>query len=135
MSTEIYTFSGTGNSLYVAKGLQERLQEAKLIPIASLLEHDVIQTHGDIVGFVFPVHAMTLPVAVRSFLERLDPQSAKYIFAVLTRGGTATVVDLQLSGLLEEKGRRLDAFYTLKMPWNSPTGRGSSRRRSWRARS
>ena len=37
MSTEIYYFSGTGNSLHVAKELQKRMPETKLIPILSLV--------------------------------------------------------------------------------------------------
>ena len=36
----MYYFSGTGNSLYVAKELQKRVQEANLIPIVSLLNKD-----------------------------------------------------------------------------------------------
>jgi len=43
MSTEIYYFSGTGNSLHVAKELQKRLPETNLIPIVSLLNKDVIK--------------------------------------------------------------------------------------------
>jgi len=37
MSTEIYYFSGTGNSFYVAKELQKRIPKAKLIPIISII--------------------------------------------------------------------------------------------------
>ena len=51
---EIYYFSGTGNSLYVAKELQKRIPETNLIPIVSLLSKDIIKTDGETVGFVFP---------------------------------------------------------------------------------
>jgi flavodoxin len=44
---EIYYFSGTGNSLYVAKELQKRIPESNLIPIVSLLKRHVIETNGD----------------------------------------------------------------------------------------
>jgi flavodoxin len=70
MNTEIYYFSGTGNSLYVAKELQNRIPGAELIPIVSLLDKDVIKTSGKIVGFVFPVHAITIPIAVKRFLKK-----------------------------------------------------------------
>jgi hypothetical protein len=36
VSTEIYYFSGTGNSLHVARELQKRLPDAELVPILSL---------------------------------------------------------------------------------------------------
>jgi flavodoxin len=54
MSTEIYYFSGTGNSLHVAKELQKRLPGSKLIPIVSFLDNDVVIIKGETVGFVFP---------------------------------------------------------------------------------
>ena len=81
MSVEIYYFSGTGNSLHVAKELQKRIPETKLTPIVSLLDKDVIKTSGETVGFIFPVHALTIPIAVKKFLRKIDLTSAEYIFA------------------------------------------------------
>jgi len=43
MSTEIYYFSGTGNSFYAAKELQKRIIDSKLIPIVSLLKQEIIE--------------------------------------------------------------------------------------------
>ena len=60
MSTEIYYFSGTGNSLHVAKELQKRLPGSKLIPIVSFLDNDVVITKGETVGFVFPIYFTTV---------------------------------------------------------------------------
>jgi flavodoxin len=37
---EIYYFTGSGNSLYVAKELQARIPGSDLIPIVSLLNKD-----------------------------------------------------------------------------------------------
>lgn len=122
MSTEIYYFSGTGNSLYMAKELQERLPEVSLIPMVSLLHKDIIEAHGETVGFVFPVHLMTLPGVVRRFLEKLDLRSTRYVFAVVTQGGTPAVADIHIRDILKKKGRGLDASFVVKMPWNSPIG-------------
>ena len=46
MSMEIYYFSGTGNSLYVARELQKRIPDARLMPIVGLLRKDLIQAGG-----------------------------------------------------------------------------------------
>ena len=54
MSTEIYYFSGTGNSLHVAKELQRRIPETSLVPVVRLLDEESIETHAETVGFVFP---------------------------------------------------------------------------------
>jgi len=89
MSTEIYYFSGTGNSLFVAKELQKRIPEAKLIPIVSLLNQDTIKTQAEKVGIIFPLQGPTYPIAVKMFLEKIDLESADYIFAIATRGGTS----------------------------------------------
>ena len=54
MNTEIYYYSGTGNSLHVARELQRRIPESNLIPIVRLLGNDMVKTSADTVGFVFP---------------------------------------------------------------------------------
>jgi hypothetical protein len=46
MSTEIYYFSGTGNSLHVASELRKRIPGARLIPMVGLLGEDVIKTRA-----------------------------------------------------------------------------------------
>lgn len=120
MSTEIYYFSGTGNSLHVAKELQRRIPETNLIPIVSLLNQDVIATNGETVGFVFPIHLMSVPVPVKKFLEKLDLRSAEYIFAVSTLWGTPILADIHIERILKKKGKSLDSYFTLKMFANSP---------------
>ena len=122
MSTEIYYFSGTGNSLHVAQELQKRIPGAALIPMVSLLDNEVVETQEETVGFVFPVHLTTLPVPVREFLEKLDPRSAKYIFAIVTREGSLCLANISMGKILRGKGKSLDAYFILSMPINTPTG-------------
>ena len=81
-STEIYYFSGTGNSLHVARELQRRIPETNLIPIVSLLNNTVIETNGETVGFVFPIHFSAIPIPVEKFINKLDLNSAKYVFVI-----------------------------------------------------
>jgi NAD-dependent dihydropyrimidine dehydrogenase PreA subunit/flavodoxin len=122
MSTGIYYFSGTGNSLHVAKELQKRIPGAELIPVVSLLGENVIETRSETVGFVFPIHLTTLPIPMREFVKKLDPTSAKYIFAVGTRIGTFCLADITLEKALKEKGKHLNAYFILNMAMNTPTG-------------
>jgi ferredoxin len=120
MGTEIYYFSGTGNSLHVAKELQERIPRTDIIPIVSLLNHEVIKTSKETVGFVFPIHLGMAPIPVRKFLRKLDLRSAKYIFAIATRAGSQHRAFIDLDKLLKKKGKVLDSFLTLNMPSNDP---------------
>lgn len=121
MSTEIYYFSGTGNSLYVAKELQKRIPETNLIPIVKLKDKDVIETNGETVGFIFPIHFMTAPLIVMDTLKRLDLKSAKYIFAITTRYGTPCgVMFNKIEKILNKKGKNLNSFLAVNMVSNDP---------------
>lgn len=120
MSTEIYYFSGTGNSLYVAKELQKRLPETDLISITSLLDKDVIETNKRTVGFVFPIHLAMVPTMVIDFLKKLDLKSAEYVFAVATRAGSQHRAFADLKKILKKKGKDLDSYFTLNMASNDP---------------
>lgn len=121
MSTEIYYFSGTGNSLHVAKELQKRIPGANLIPMVSLLNKDVIETNGETIGFVFPIHLMTIPWNVKIFIKKLDVKSAKYIFAMVTRiGSPCSTAFTRIEKILKKKGKSLDSYLILNMASNDP---------------
>jgi ferredoxin len=120
VTTELYWFSGTGNTLHVARGLQERLPGSTLVPIVGQLRFETVRAGSDAVGFVFPLHGMTLPVPVRMFLERLDPGPGRYLFAVATRGGTICRAFEKADRILARKGRQLDARFLITMPSNDP---------------
>ncbi len=121
MSTvEIYYFSGSGNSLHAAKELQERIPGSELIPIVSLLNKDIIETKAETVGFVFPVHGMTLPVPVKKFIKKIDVNSAKYLFAIATRAGTWHNAFIKMNNILRKDGKSLNSYFTVNMASNDP---------------
>jgi len=53
MSIDVYYYSGTGNSLHVAREMQRRIPEANLMPIMHLLRRGVIKTSADTVWLRF----------------------------------------------------------------------------------
>ncbi len=118
MSVEIYYFSGTGNSLIVARDIAEKTN-AKLIPIASQIEKKVIITNADIIGIVFPVYYCDIPLIVRRFAGKLDNISNKYIFAVCTYGGGTGDSLKTLSRIICSGGGELSAQYGVHMPQNA----------------
>lgn len=129
MTTEIYYFSGAGNSLHVARELQKRIPETMLIPIVSLLDKSVIKTDAEIVGFVFPIHGMTIPIPVKNLIKKLDLKSTKYLFALATRGGTIHNAFAIIDKILKKKGKSLDSCFSINMfssdpklkDWRCPT--------------
>ncbi len=124
MRTEIYYFSGTGNSLYVARELQKRIPEATLIPMVSLLNRDLINSDADSVGFIFPIHLAMAPAPVIEFVKKMDLKSAEYIFTIVTRAGSQHRAFIDLENILKKKGKTLDSYFSLNLPSNDPKFEG-----------
>ena len=121
MNTEIYYFSGTGNSLYVARELQKKIPNSSLIPIINLLNKKAaIKTNTEVMGLVFPVHALTVPIAVKRFIKKADLSTTEYIFAIATRGSTFFRGFELIDRILAKKGKRLHAHFILTMGLNDP---------------
>jgi len=114
---DIFYFSGTGNSLHVARELGARFPDASLIPIISVLDKKTIKTRDEVVCLVFPIHAFTLPWPVRDFLEKTDFDSASYILAVASRVCFVKVFD-DIDQLLRRHGKGLNAGFSFEMPQN-----------------
>jgi formate hydrogenlyase subunit 6/NADH:ubiquinone oxidoreductase subunit I/flavodoxin len=126
MNTAIYYFSGTGNSLFVARELQKHISDSKLIPIAAILNrksdkiNDNIITVEDSIGFIFPCHGLTIPIPVKKFLRLLDLNSSKYIFAIVTRGGSVFHGFSAINKILNKQGKHLNASFVIDMWMNDP---------------
>ncbi|MCD4776117.1 MAG: EFR1 family ferrodoxin [Candidatus Aegiribacteria sp.] len=118
MKTVIYWFSGTGNSLHVAKALQEGLDDVKLIPIAQALDGDLESSKR--VGLVFPVYAWGPPAIVARFIEKLQFDTPDYMFAVATYGGAPGSTMAITSKMLKRRGLVLNAGFSVKMVENYP---------------
>ncbi len=131
MKTVIYYFSGTGNSLAVAKKIASALEDCEVVPIASMKDKQgIITPVAERIGVVCPVYFSGLPLMVAEFAGRLNYSHCRYIFAVVTLGGSGGGPTLrQLDRLIVYgQGRGLDAGFAVKMPGNyilmysSPTG-------------
>ncbi len=122
MKTLIYYFTGTGNSLTVAKKLCSRLGDCELAPIASAVrDPGSIAPNADRVGIVCPLYFVGLPSIVADFAGRVDLSRVSYTFSVITMGGTGGKAALrQLDGILEDGPGRsgLDAGFSVRMPGN-----------------
>ena len=131
MKTIVYYFTGTGNSLSVAKKIVGSLENYEIIPISTFRDSTgSIVPDADQVGIVCPVYFTGLPVMVAEFAKRLDLSGIGYIFSVVTNGGGGGRTTLtQLDELLKQTGRGLSAGYSLRMPGNyilmyePPTGK------------
>jgi flavodoxin/Pyruvate/2-oxoacid:ferredoxin oxidoreductase delta subunit len=124
MKTALYYFSGTGNSYAVAKKLQSELGDSRLIPITECVKNKNYELNNelkyDAVGLVFPLYFFSMPKAVMDFIENINLSGIKYIFAVITRGGSAWQGGAlsHLKSKLKHRGYSLNAGFYVRMPDN-----------------
>jgi ferredoxin/flavodoxin len=122
VKTTIYYFTGTGNTLAVAKDLARELirelGDTELVPIPSMLQQDRIVADADTVGIAFPVYFLDMPGIVKEFVQKLRFSGRPYIFGIATCGERPGGALFNLKALLEEKGTTLAAGFAFVMPEN-----------------
>jgi len=118
MKTIIYYFTGTGNTLAVARALAEELGDTKLIPLRRAIHYGAVTPEADAVGIAFPVHFLDMPAIVRQFVFSILFGGKPYIFGLATCGERPGGALYRLQKLLEEKTYTLSAGFSLVMPEN-----------------
>ena len=125
MSTEVFYFSGTGNSLSVARDIAQKAH-GTLTAMASAMNRGHSSTRARKIGLVFPAYMAQLngrPLIVARFIEELENIDSKYIFAVCTCGGYEDFNGLptlrNLSRLVRSLGGRISAEYSIRLPMNT----------------
>ncbi len=116
MKVNIYYFSGTGNSLYIAKKIEERTK-GELISIASMVHTKEIRIIDDVVGIIFPIYYANLPNIITIFAHKLKQIESEYIFAVCTYGGGKGEAINHLKSIMNPK--KISAVYGIHMPQNA----------------
>jgi ferredoxin len=117
ISTEIYYFSGTGNSFAVARDIAGKIK-GKLTSISSIINKEEIRPEAEMIGIVFPDYHSGIPNIIRRFILKLSGISDKYIFAVCTYGGNPGISVEYACSLIKGRGGKLSAGFSVKMPYN-----------------
>lgn len=117
MSTTIFCFTGTGNSLAIARTLAAGLNDAKVVLIPDALDQTE-PLDADCVGFVFPVYMWGPPLMVSTFAKTLKLQPDTYCFAVTNYGGMPGATLQILSKQLKQADISLSAGFGVQMPGN-----------------
>lgn len=111
----IYYFSGTGNSLAVARGIATELQ-ASLIPVASTTSQESIAVDAEVIGVVFPIYDFKPPPIVVDFVRKLSDLDAKYLFAVCTYGLAPAQSLVYLDQIIASGGGHLAGGFAIELP-------------------
>jgi len=115
-TTRIYTFSGTGNSLWVARARAERFGDTTLTPIPQALADGDCEPHEDRVGIVAPVYMYRIPHIVERFLRRL--RTAAPLFYVATMGGDAGDLFTRVERVCRDQSLKLTVAMPVQLPSN-----------------
>ncbi|MFA4876764.1 MAG: EFR1 family ferrodoxin [Methanoregula sp.] len=118
MKTIIYYFTGTGNTLAIARELAEELGDTKLVPLRRAMQYSGAAIDADAVGIAFPVHFLGMPAIVRQFLSNIRFNANPYIFGIASCGERPGGALFDLKAMLEEKGSTLSAGFVFVMPEN-----------------
>lgn len=118
MDTVIFYFSGTGNSLFIARELARRLPGAETVPMVRAYRNGMRDVPAQAVGFVFPVHAFSLPGFVETFIKSLRLRPNAYLFAAATRGGSACRAFERMDRIFSRQGLCLQSRRFIDMPNN-----------------
>jgi ferredoxin/flavodoxin len=119
MSTIIYYYSATGNSLNVTLDLADKLGNTKVVSILDA-ENQELDLSFDRIGLVFPVCMWGLPSIVDRFLQKfsnINPN--KYIFAIATCKVSPGAVLNQLQTEMKRMNSSLSAGFIVYMPGNN----------------
>lgn len=115
----IFYFTGTGNSLSVARQLAAPGEA--LVNLADVRWEEKAYTlaEDENLGFVFPVCFYGLPDTVRQTVQKLRLEGKPgYTYAVITCGGSIGGTGNLLGKFLKESGISLRAVFSVKMPDN-----------------
>lgn len=119
----IITFSGTGNSLMVARELQKHLGGELLNLTGELLQKpssqvvEIAETEKQVV-WVFPVYSWGVPPVVERFLRRAKVKGAHGVshFLVCTCGDDTGYTDNQWRKLIGRRGWNPRGSFSVQMP-------------------
>jgi ferredoxin/flavodoxin len=116
MSTKLFYFTGTGNTLHIARQIASQLGDSVVEPVTRA--NPQIDPSVEAVGIIFPVYGWGMPAIVSDFVNKLENLAGKYVFAVCTYGGTLFSALKTTQRALQKKGAVLDAGFGIRMPVN-----------------
>lgn len=118
MRTIIYYFTGTGNNLAVARGLQRELGNTVILPVAVLLDHKEIPNEYDRIGFCLPSYYSHVPPFVMKCLTGVKYSKNQIIFSVIGCGGNRGHAVEDIREIVEASDKSVKYEFTVMFPGN-----------------
>ena len=106
----IFYFTGTGNSLHIARQLAE--EHTELLSIPQMVKRGKYDFEADEIGIVYPIYGHMPPYMVRQFIQKAKLK-AGYKFAVLTYGARKCDAVEIWDGISRKAGNAFDYINTI----------------------
>lgn len=116
----IFYFSGTGNSLYIAQKIQEKIG-GDLISIMDAYKNEEYEynvSDDEIVGIVYPVYFYTSAPIVQDFLSKFKLNNKSSVFLFANCGGSSGKSNEILEKILNKNGLNVTSKFNIQMPDN-----------------
>lgn len=111
--TVIFYFSQSGNSLFVAKKVAERIGNATLVSIPEAIHNKSYNYKNyQSVGIILPLYFMSIPVMVRDFISKLEISKDSYVFSIVTRASSKGRIFYDINKLLNDKELNFGKYLT-----------------------
>ncbi|MBQ2542177.1 MAG: flavodoxin family protein, partial [Bacteroidales bacterium] len=112
----ILYFSGTGNSLAIARQIAEKVGD-KIMPLREAVGKDL--TGEKRIGLVFPTYWLDAPIAVRDIVPQLNISPSSYTFVVITCGAQTNNAVWTVRRILRQKGVKISYCNKIRVPDSS----------------
>ncbi|MCD7948582.1 MAG: EFR1 family ferrodoxin [Oscillospiraceae bacterium] len=122
MQNVMYCFSGTGNSLAVARSVAEKLTDTEVISVMALQDNKEVPAKYERVGFVIPTCFGHPPKAVAELGKALRLQPHQKVFIIVTCGGANILTLSDFRRLLQPKTQNPIQGFEVKLPGNHIVG-------------
>ena len=115
MGINIYYFTGTGNSLYIAKKLGKRIDDLKIISIPKIIKQNTIEP-SEVIGIVSPIYMYNIPLIVVDFIKKI--KQPDYLFIIFAGGGELGGCIKTTKKLCDSQNIGISSVFSIKMPSN-----------------
>ena len=105
----IFYFTGTGNSLYIAKQLDENI-----VSIPQVIHNEALKFTADKIGVVCPIYGHEMPKMVKEFLAKAE-FDAPYFYIILTYGALHGGAAELAQSYLQSIGKSADYINSIVM--------------------
>lgn len=113
----IFYYTGTGNSLWIARTLARELGSAQVVSVVSWKERPS-PVDTPVIVLVFPVHIWGVPKRILDFLDHMRSMSPAYIFAIANNAGQVSNTLVQLHKAMASRGLTLASGWSVILPSN-----------------